>query len=256
MATITNYIFYGLIALFVLLLVIYFGSAFIKDIQNYNSNMTWLVNGTQLARSPRTISGSDVPASTSGAYGIEFTYMQWLYINDILTKKNQTYEPILIKGSSGADGNGLPYIASPAILLGPNGNEITVAMNILKKDKSVLLTGADANKSVESITIDNIPMDKWFQLVVVLMNNKLDIYINGQIRARKEFSGIPDINNADLHLASNNGFDGFISNAIYYSNAVPYYKIDQHLRAGPSQKPCDLTGTKPPYLAPNYWTNS
>lgn len=250
--TLMSYVYYGLIGLFVLIIIIYFGNFFINSIQTYSSQSSWIVNGTQLARSPKMISGSMIPPSNSGRYGIEFTYLTWIYVNDIIKANENHYQPIFIKGSTSTSDDGLPFLASPGILLGKNGNEITIVMNVLRRNQPVMFDSD--TKPVEYVTIDNIPMGKWFQLGVVLMNNKMDVYINGQIKTRKEFDGIPDINMSDLHVASNNGFDGFISNAIYYASAVPYYKIDQHFRVGPSQKPCDITGARPPYLAPNYWT--
>jgi len=253
----TDYIFYGLVALFVLLVVIYVGWAFISDLNQRSSQTYAIVDGTQLARSPMTIPGSKIRPSQGGAYGIEFTYLTWLYVNNIMGKEGH-YEPIFVKGSPNGDEKGLPYLCSPAIMLGPNGNELTVAMNVLKStDTGIMLSDDEsARQSVELITVDNIPMDKWVQIGVVLMNDKLDIYINDELRIRKKLTGIPDINNGDLYVASNNGFDGFISNAVYYAQAVPYYKIDQHFRGGPSQKPCTITGSKPPYFADTYWTNN
>jgi len=249
MASVSEYFLYSLIAIFVLLVLGYLVTSFINDINTRSNSESLIVDGTQLGRAPKTIPGSKIPASRNGRYGTEFTYLTWLFINDLVN--TSTYQPIFIKGSPNTnpehgDDYQLPYISAPGILIGPNGNKITIIMNTLRKDE----------EPIEKITIDNIPMNKWFQLGVVLINNKIDVYINDNLKQRLVLKGIPKLNVGDLHVASNNGFDGFISNAKYFAYAAPYYKIDQHFRNGPSQKPCDITGSKPPYLANNYWISS
>ena len=83
MVSVAEYFYYGLVALFVLVLVGYLGMSFYNDFENTSRNEEMIIDGTQLAKVPKVVSGDKIPESENGRYGVEFTYMTWLFINDL-----------------------------------------------------------------------------------------------------------------------------------------------------------------------------
>jgi hypothetical protein len=110
----------------------------------------------------------------------------------------------------------------------------------------------------EYIDIENIPMNKWFSLVLVMRHQTLDIYINGNLKKSLKLSGIPKQNYGELYVNSFGGFAGHISRLRYYDWALSYNEIETIQRRGPSMRmeSSNLKDSeRPPYLTPNWWTN-
>ena len=74
----------------------------------------------------------------------------------------------------------------------------------------------------ETETIDNIPLQKWVNIITTISDRSIDTYINGKLVKTKTFSNAIDttsFNNSDIEIVPNDGFGGFISKVRYY----PYY---------------------------------
>lgn len=50
------------------------------------------------------------------------------------------------------------------------------------------------------VDVANIPLNKWFHLVVMLKGNALDVYINGNLANRHKFIDVPKLNYSDFWL--------------------------------------------------------
>lgn len=80
---------------------------------------------------------------------------------------------------------------------------------------------SDAQNTEETI-IDNIPLQKWVNIITTISDRSIDIYINGKLVKTKTFSNAIDttsFNNSDVEIVPSGGFGGFISKVRYY----PYY---------------------------------
>lgn len=217
------------------ILVFYILWKIYKDYRSSQLGQPWLIRGTKIGRTFKTIPGHLLPFSSDSQYGTEFSYTFWLYITDWIYKSGE-YKHIFHKGNDSAK-----PLQAPGVWLYPNENKMAINMNTFYSVK-------------ESCDIGNIPIAKWFHVAIVLIGRHLDIYINGRLRKRCKLRGIPNQNYGDLYINAWNGFDGFISKFRYYNFALPYYKIEQAFADGPSQQPCDGTGLPaPPYLAEDYW---
>lgn len=229
----------GMIAFILILgIIIYFIVMFYKDYNKMQSNEPYLVEGTKVAQTAMTVPGNKILNSIDSKYGMEFTYSMWLYIND-WTYKNDEYKHILHKGNGSAQ----PILQAPGLWLYPRENKIAINMNTYYSVK-------------ESCDIGNIPIAKWFNLIIVLVGRNLDVYINGQLKKRCRFRGVPKLNFGDVYINQWNGFDGFMSNVRYFNFAIPYFKVEQLMAQGPSQATCVDASVKPPYFAKNYWFNT
>lgn len=225
----------GIVSILIIIFTLYFIYRLFRDYNSFHNNEPWIVRGTKTARSPKVIPGELIKESTDSQYGIEFTYVMWLYVNDWTTFKSSEYKHVMHKG----DQSGMP-LQAPGIWLYPNENKLAINMNTFKSIK-------------ETCDIGNIPVSKWFHLTIMVIGNNMDVYVNGKLKKRCQYDGIPRQNFGDLYISQFGGFDGFMSNMRYYNYALSYPKLEQIVNDGPSKDNCIDTGAKPPYLSDRYW---
>jgi hypothetical protein len=224
-----------IVVILVLIIVGYTGYSFLTDLYNTYNSEPYLVKGTKLGKSTVVVPGYKVQPSVDQKYGAEFAYSMWIYIND-WTYKQSEWKHILHKGSQTA----MP-LQAPGIWLYPNENKMAINMNTFYSVK-------------ESCDIENIPIAKWFHLTVVVIGRYIDVYINGRLKKRCQFKGVPKQNFGDVYINQWQGFDGFLSNVRYFNYALPFFRIEQLVKEGPSKESCiDDKKTLPPYLAPDWW---
>jgi hypothetical protein len=186
-----------------------------------------------------------IARSSNANEGIEFTWSVWIYIDD-LTYNSGRYRCVFYKGndyakkSNSQDSQGLNFPNNaPGLYISPNSNSLVVMMNTF-------------NVINEEITIDNIPINKWVNVIIRCQNNTLDIYINGTIIKSHYLHGVPKQNYGDVYIAPNGGFSGYISNLWYYNYALGTAEIAKLTSKGPNtymKGPNGLNIKKPDYLS-------
>ena len=155
--------------------------------------------------------------------GIEFTWGVWVYIDGI--NPLGQYKHIFYKGNDNLISNGMNYPNNaPGLYLAPDTNALVVMMNTY-------------NNIDEEITVPDMPLNKWVNIIVRCQNTTLDVYINGVITRSVELNGVPKQNYGNVYVGMNGGFDGFISNLQYFNYALPVTKINSIVNAGPNTTP-------------------
>lgn len=100
-------------------------------------------------------------------------------------------------------------------------NSIECSLNTILLDNYD--TGVDCPDSVpEKVTIENINIQKWVNVLVTFNNRTLDVYINGKLVKSTPFNNIIINGNGydkDILITPNGGFGGFISKVQYF----PYF---------------------------------
>jgi hypothetical protein len=81
--------------------------------------------------------------------------------------------------------------------------------------------------------ITNIPLGKWFHVIIRLQNRTLDTYINGIITSRLYLINVPKQNYDPIHICNNSGFFGDYSDLSYFNYALPITKIQSMVHTGP-----------------------
>jgi hypothetical protein len=77
-----------------------------------------------------------------------------------------------------------------------------------------------ANSSVSTCTIENVPIQKWTNLIISLYGRTLDTYLDGKLVRTCVLPGVPYIdNNADILVTPNGGFSGYTTTFKYFQNA-------------------------------------
>jgi len=173
-----------------------------------------------IPQDPESEGSITINRSVNANEGIEFTWSVWIYIDD-LTYNSGRYRCVFYKGNDFAknpnmpDAQGLNFPNNaPGLYLAPNTNALIVMMNTF-------------NVINEEITIDNIPINKWVNVIIRCENNTLDVYINGQITKSHHLHGVPKQNYGDVYIAPNGGFSGYISNLWYYNYALGTAEINK-----------------------------
>ena len=95
--------------------------------------------------------------------------------------------------------------------------------------------------NIEIINIPNVPLKKWFHLVIRCENKYLDVYINGLVVTRRNLMNVPLQNYDDIRICDSGGFNGNLSNLIYYSYSLNAIDINSLALAGPNTKNLDTT---------------
>lgn len=192
--------------------------------------------------------------------GMEFSYSFFLFVDQATFTGNDGYKHVFHKG-----------YAEPWPLMGPgvfiNGatNTMRVFMNTYKQPYTY-------------VDVRNVPVDKWFHVVLNCYKGGLDIYVNGQLATRMSFlDSVPYQNFGDVYVFSPQhsnqirgpavaalgsesfGLDGqmsgYISKMVYTRYALSTTEITALLNAGPSTYVEQKQKERPPYLADDWWAN-
>jgi hypothetical protein len=169
---------------------------------------------------------------------------------------------IFHKGSD----TGFPNLA-PAVFVESNANNLRIYMNTI-------------NAWDNYVTVSNVPVGKWFHLVILLKGTNLDVYVNGNIAVRMKLPTVPKLNAGGLYVMKNmyfpdqKGYDptifsdytvvgpmkGMVSRLKYFAYALNYSHIDALYReranvATVVAASTDPNANQPPYFWDDWWVN-
>ena len=215
-----------------------------------------------ITQDPTISTSIPIIRSSNGEYGIEFTWCVWIYISN--SSDADKYRCIFYKGELfndnidtlrrgtlyTLDNSGIDYTKQglnfpnngPGLYLSPYAttpNELIVLMN----------TYSDIN---DEISIQDIPIEKWCNVIIRCEGNTLDVYINGTITKSKQLIGVPKQNNGDVYVAANGGFNGYISNLQYFNHALNTNEIVKIVKKGPNIKMINNSANTMNMKNPNY----
>jgi len=176
-----------------------------------------------ITQDPSSVSSVLVPRSINGINGIEFSWSVWINIDDLQYLSGQ-YRHIFSKGNSDLQSNGLVYPNNaPGLYIEPFSNNLVLIMNTF-------------DVIDQKIIIENIPLNKWINIIIRCKNTSLDVYINGLIAKSLQLEGVPKQNYGDVNVALNGGFSGLISDLWYYNYALGINEIQKINTNGPNTK--------------------
>lgn len=195
----------------------------------------------RIAQDPSVKGAIPVLRSVNETDGIEFTYSTWIYINSLTD--NGQYKHIFHKGNDNfINGVNQPNNA-PGLYIHPNKNALVVIMNTF-------------NNINEEILVNDIPLNKWINVIIRVEGNKVDVYINGTIVVRHVLSGVPKQNYGDVYVNYNNGFDGNLSSLKYFDKALNTSEILEIVHDGPNMTMDKSMDVYPPYFSLKWYLNN
>ena len=107
----------------------------------------------------------------------------------------------------------------------------------------------------DDIEITNMPINKWFNVVIRLTNDTLDVYINGRLTKRLVMTSVPNQNYDDVYICSGGGFNGYVSDLKYFNSSIGTTQINALVSNGPntSINSSNLKNNIPPYLSIDWY---
>ena len=205
--------------------------------------------------------------------GSAFSYSSYIFIQpetfevqkpnmDQNAQRAKTLKHVFHKGSEQA----FPNLA-PGVFVESDTNTLRIYMNTI-------------NMWDNYVVIPNIPVGKWFHLVVILKGKNVDAYVNGNVAVRMKLTTAPKLNNGGIYVMKSIYFPnaqdkslfpdyqidgpmkGMVSRLKYFAYALNYSEIDSLYREGPntgtilqpSSNRANPNQQVPPYLLDNWWT--
>ena len=187
-----------------------------------------------IPQDPSSVGAKTIARSTNATDGIEFTWSVWMFIDNMTTNEGK-YKCVFYKGNDYTDnptavddaqGLNFPNNA-PGLYIAPNTNDLVIFMNTF-------------NVINEQITVNDIPLNKWVNVIIRVQNTTMDVYINGTITKSHQLHGVPKQNYGDVYVGMNGGFAGYISNLWYYDYGLGTGEIEKITSKGPNTK---MTGS-------------
>ena len=119
-----------------------------------------------------------------------------------------------------ANCNALLFAASEAAAPGSYSVQAATTPGVVASLTGGNPTVDNEEVNIHTCEIDNIPIQKWVNVIASLYNRTLDIYLDGKLVRTCVIPGVPKIdNNADITVTPAGGFSGWTSTFKYWSNA-------------------------------------
>jgi len=212
----------------------------------------------KITQDPKSTDSIPVIRSSNEIFGMEFTWSVWMFIKPTTTVvTGDKPQHVFSKGAGSkmncklATADAVPQFANnaPGVYL-TNVNTLNVLMDTVSQPA--------CNESTPAISIANMPINNWFNVVIRLTNNTLDVYINGRLTKRTELASVPNQNYDDVFICSGGGFNGYISNLKYFNSSIGTTQINALVSNGPntSINRSGLTKNIPPYLSTSWYQNN
>jgi hypothetical protein len=186
--------------------------------------------------------------------GMEFAYSFYLLVNENTFNGEDNLHCVFYKGN-----NNYPWpLLSPGVFVLGNTNTLRVIYGSF-------------NDAYKHIDIENIPVGKWFHVVLNYQKDALEVHINGKLVKKllfddalpyNNFANINVFNNAERTINLPNSriirfkgsITGKISNLIYTRYALSFKEIKLFHDKGPSNNTKVISNDElPPYLADSWW---
>jgi len=143
------------------------------------------------------------PSSIAPGPTQNFTYSVWVYVSNW----NPGAPKVIFQRSCGSS-------FCPKMAFDPNMNNVTITLATYPP------TGGDAVEA--TCQIENVPLQAWTNLIMVLNGQALDCYLDGKLVRTCLMPGVPKVAAAgDLILTpGGNSFQGYTGNFQYFNRAV------------------------------------
>lgn len=186
--------------------------------------------------------------------GIEFTWSIWIFVNNdktystyrhIFSKGNpEQYAKAYIPGNPDPAKTGMMYPNNaPGLYLAPGSNTLVLVMNTF-------------DSIDEEIEIENLPLNKWVNVIIRVKDKTIDLFTNGIITKTKQFTSPPRQNYDNVYMHLNDGYSGFSSNLWYWDYAVGTNTVNSIVQAGPDTSlatKSNITSTGANYLSSKWY---
>jgi hypothetical protein len=201
--------------------------------------------------------------SNNQATGMEYTWTVWLNIEPFTDTDTDTdFKHVFSKGIDATAiqqqipiptpqqtnigqmpvGNNAPGVYLQKT---PSGNNSTCTLTVIMDTVS---------GTAETVTIEDVPFQKWINVAIRLENKILDIYVNGTLKKRVAFQNVPKQNYGDIWVSRNGGFAGKLSDLRYFDRALNVFQLTNITMSGPNMIATpDIVDTSTDYLSGKWY---
>jgi len=206
-------------------------------------------NGTIISQDPKHKKAIPISRSNNKKGGIEFTWSTWLLVDNINPKNSNRYQHVFNKGNGEFNSEGIATINNaPGLYIDNHTGGLRVIMDNVN------------GRPHNFIDVQNIPLKKWFHVLIRVENTSFDLYVNGTIKQRVIMEYTPKQNYGDVYIAQNGGFSGSLADLRYYSSALSIFDILSIVNYGhhtnTSGSSNDTTAANYPYYLSQSWYSS
>ena len=113
----------------------------------------------------------------------------------------------------------------------------TLNNNLIINEKFAVQHSNKEKLGCDHCDVKHFPLQKWVSVNISITNNVLDLSIDGKLHKSCVLKGSPRVNDNDLLVCPEGGFNGFISNLKVSSKALSVEDIEKLYKKGPKLKP-------------------
>ena len=169
------------------------------------------------AKNAVTIKATKLPGNKAS---VDFTFSIWVYVNS--WQYRYGYQKVIYRRVNSGQ-----TTVSPEVSLGAATNDLSITMSIFDSGKGGIVPG-------KSWTVNNIPIQKWCNIIVSTNNRAVDTYIDGKLVNTHVLKGVPKMDKeAPIYLTPDGGFSGNTAKFRYYARSLSPREAYQIYKEGP-----------------------
>ena len=179
-----------------------------------------VASATDLA--PTETDGKAGTTMASGVSGSNTSLQFWMYIKDWDYKFGSKKRVIDISNPAN------PSVMTPGVSLHPTDNALDIDVPVYSSSSS-LNTSNTGSGEVQTVTVENVPLQSWFAVSVTIFQRNVDVYINGRLVKSAVLAGIPKPASGSITIGGGGGFSGSVctvhasSSQIAPADAAAFY---------------------------------
>ena len=151
---------------------------------------------------PQTISETNFPTTASHKY----TFSICFFVDD-WNHSFGKYKTIIARSDKNDN-------ACPRVQFTPYENNIKVTLATYKKG------AAEEASKEEEVTVENVPLQRWTNLIITVNDRMVDLYIDGKLVKTKLLTNIPLSTTSAVLLTPDGGFAGSTANFLYFNRTL------------------------------------
>jgi hypothetical protein len=173
--------------------------------------------------------------------GNEFSYSFWVYVNSSTGNNSGSDKHVMSRMTNTDDVS----TANPMFFIDSDSNKLYAYVSYSSANENVLVNHLPEMKA-DALVIDYLPIHRWLNIVLVVDNNYIQLFMDGELRQVKDFSSngitankVPRPTQGNIVAGGNENltsFDGFISKVQCFNYALTLDHAKIVYKTGPLPK--------------------
>jgi|TARA_Y100000389_G_scaffold105527_1_gene102421 hypothetical protein len=173
--------------------------------------------------------------------GNEFSYSFWVYVNSNTGNNVYSDKHVMSRMTNTDDVS----TANPIFFIDSDSNKLYAYVSYSSNNENVLVNNLPDMKE-NALVIDYLPIHRWVNIVLVVDNNYIQLFMDGELRQVKDFSSngitpnkIPRPTQGNIVAGGNDtliSFDGYLSKVQCFNYALTLDHAKIVYKTGPLPK--------------------